>query len=164
MLLLSPVEFFGQVQAPIGKKLSLLFHLTGFPYISGSLKRLSESLKLMAAGGGLHPATSSDAKRALDDWTEANGKQARDLVTAAVLETVRKNVVLRKLATSDQPVTNIHVAREVPEYEALDWAPMQELVALSNPFSHGRNRKRQSTALRSTSRPSSVIWDLRPVN
>jgi hypothetical protein len=113
MLLLSPVEFFGQVQAPVGKKLSLLFHLTGFPYLSGSLKTLSESLKQMAAGRGPHPATSSGPKRAMKEWTEANGKQARDLVTAAVLETIRKNAVLRKLAPPDQPITNTRGAADL---------------------------------------------------
>jgi len=44
MLLLSPVEFFGQMQARVGKKLSLLFQLTGLPYLSGNIKQLSQSL------------------------------------------------------------------------------------------------------------------------
>src|SRR5260370_462134 len=42
MLLLSPVEFFGEVQTRLGPKLSLKFHLAGLPYLSGNLKDLSE--------------------------------------------------------------------------------------------------------------------------
>jgi hypothetical protein len=75
------------------------FQLTGLPYLSGNIKHLSQSLQQMAVGEDSHPLRSR-AQGAIAEWDEANGKQARDLVTAAVLETVRKNAVLRQLAAT----------------------------------------------------------------
>lgn len=118
-LLLSPVEFFGEFQARLGPKLSLLFHLTGFPYLSGDLKGISKSLKRMMAGRAVESEQSSDAGKALADWVAANGRQVQDLVVAAILETVRRNEPLQSLAKSDQPVTPIRIAQAVPNYEAL---------------------------------------------
>src|SRR6202046_4848896 len=90
-LLLSPVEFFGQVQAKIGKKMTLLFHLSGFPYLSGSLKELSRSLQEMAAGQRPDGESSASAQRTIEEWKQANGREALDLLAAAILETVRMN-------------------------------------------------------------------------
>ena len=134
MLLLSPLEFFGQVQAKVGKKLSLLFHLTGFPYLSGGLKELSGSLRQMAAGRRPHVAGSGNAQRTIEEWKQANGREALDLLAAAILETVRKNPVLRQLAASDEPITNVQIARQVAAYEALDWTAMEKLVQIFEPF------------------------------
>jgi hypothetical protein len=135
MLLLSPVEFFGQMQAKVGKKLSLLFHLTGFPYLSGTLKELSASLQEMAVGQRSHVANSGNAQlTTIEEWKQANGREALDLLAAAILETVRKNPALRQLATSDEPITNIHTARQVAVYEALDWTAMETLVQIFEPF------------------------------
>jgi len=134
MLLLSPVEFFGQVQAKVGKKLSLLFHLTGFPYLSGTLKDLFKSLQRMAAGQRSHLATSGNAQRTIEEWKQANGREALDLLAAAILETVRKNPALRQLVASGEPLTNLHTARQVAEYEGLDWTAMEELVQIFEPF------------------------------
>jgi len=133
MLLLSPVEFFGQIQAKLGKKLSLLFHLTGFPYLSGSLKELSRSLQQMAAERP-HVASSGNAQRTIEEWKQANGREALDLLAAAILETVRKNPTLRQLAAADEPITNVHIARQIAAYEGLDWTAMEKLVQIFEPF------------------------------
>jgi hypothetical protein len=134
MLLLSPVEFFGQIQAKVGKKLSLLFHLTGFPYLSGSLKELSRSLQQMAAGQRRHLVSSGNPQRTIEEWKQANGREALDLLAAAILETVRKKPVLRRLTASDEPITNVHIARQIAAYEALDWTAMEKLVQIFEPF------------------------------
>jgi hypothetical protein len=140
--LLSPVEFFGEVQARLGPKLSLLFHLTGFPYLSGEFKDLSESLRRMISARGAEAQQSSDAKRAIADWTAANARQAQDLIVAAILETVRRNGPMHALATSDEPVTAVRVAQRVRDYEALDWKPMEELFQLFEPFlARSRSKK-----------------------
>jgi hypothetical protein len=91
MLLLSPIEFFGEVQARLGPKLTLRFHLAGFPYLSGKFQDLCGSLKRMISGRGAEVQRSSDAKSAIGEWTAANGREAQDLIVAAVLETVRRN-------------------------------------------------------------------------
>ena len=141
-LLLSPVEFFGETQARVGPKLSLLFHLTGFPYLSGKIKELSGSLSRMMSERGVESQQSSDAKKAIADWAAANGRQAQDMFVAATLETVRRNGAMRALATSDQPVTPVRVAQEIPNYEALDWKPMEELIQLFEPFlARSRSKK-----------------------
>ena len=134
MLLLSPVEFFGQAQAKVGKKLSLLFHLTGFPYLSASFKELSRSLQQMTAGRRPLGESSRSAQRTMEEWKQANGREALDLLAAAILETVRMNPALRQLAASDQPITNVHIARQVAAYEALDWTAMEGLVQIFEPF------------------------------
>jgi len=142
VLLLSPVEFLGEDQARLGPKLSLLFHLTGFPYLSGKIKDLSESLRRMMSGRGVEAQQSSDAKRAIAEWAAANSRQAQDLIVAAVLETVRRNGLMHALATSDQPVTAVRVARQIPNYKALDWKPMEDLVQLFEPFlARSRSKK-----------------------
>src|ERR1022692_3574225 len=107
ILLLSPVEVFGEIQAPMGRKLSLLFRLTGLPYLSGSVKELSQSLKRMMSGRRCESRQTADARRAIADWAAANGRQAQDRIVAAVLETVRRNAPMRALATSDQPVAPV---------------------------------------------------------
>lgn len=141
-LLLSPVEFFGEIQARVGPKLSLLFHLTGFPYLSGKIKELSGSLSRMMSERGVESQQSNDAKKAMADWAAANGRQAQDLIVAATLETVRRNGAMRELATSDQLVTPVRVAQEMPNYEALDWKPMEELFQLFEPFlARSRSKK-----------------------
>jgi hypothetical protein len=142
VLLLSPVEFFGEIQARLGPKLSLLFHLTGFPYLSGEFKGLSESLRRMMSARGTEVEQSSDAKRAIADWTAANARQAQDLVVAAILETVRRNGLMHTLVTSDEPVTAVRVAQQVRDYEALDWKAMEELFQLFEPFlARSRSKK-----------------------
>jgi hypothetical protein len=141
-LLLSPVEFFGEVQARLGPKLSLLFHLTGFPYLSGEFKELSESLRRMMSAQGAEAQQSSDANTAIADWTAANARQAQDLIVAALLETVRRNGLFRALATSDESVTAVRVAQQVRDYEAFDWKPMEELFQLFEPFlARSRSKK-----------------------
>jgi hypothetical protein len=142
-LLLSPVELFGEVQAPLGPKLLLLFRLAGFPYLSGKFNDLSESLRQMMSAWGAEAHQSSEAKRAITEWTAENARQAQDLVVAAVLETVRRNGLIRALATSDEPVTAVRVARQVPKYEALDWKPMEDLLQLFQPFL-ARSRSKKS--------------------
>ena len=134
VLLLSPVEFFGQFQARLGPKLSLLFNLTGFSYLSGNLKEISKSLQRMIAGHAVQSQQSSDAKKAITDWAAANGRQAQDLAVAAILETARRNEPLRVLVKSDLPVTPVRVAQSVPKYETLDWKPVEDLVQLLEPF------------------------------
>jgi hypothetical protein len=142
VLLLSPVELFGEIQARLGPKFALLFHLTGFPYLSGEFKELSESLRRMMSARGKEAQQSSDAKGAIADWTAANARQARDIVVAAILETVRRNGLIQALATSDEPVTAVRVAQQVRNYEALDWKAMEELIQLFEPFlARSRSKK-----------------------
>jgi hypothetical protein len=167
ILLVSPIEFFGEVQARIGPKLSLRFHLAGFPYLSGKFQDLSESLKRMMSGRGAEAQRSSDAKRAIAEWTAANGRQAQDLIVAAILETVRQNGLMRALATSDEPVTAVRVARQVRNYEALDWRPMEDLFRLFDPFlARSRSKKLinrftlNSTALLRHSQPEIIQQDV----
>ena len=114
ILLLSPIEFFGQFQARLGPKLSLLFNLTGFPYLSGNLKETSKSLQRMMAGRAGESTQSGNAKKAMADWVAANGRQVQDLAVAAVLETARRNEPLQLLVKSDLPVTAVRVAQLVP--------------------------------------------------
>jgi hypothetical protein len=160
MLLLSPVEFFGQVQVKVGKKLSLMFHLTGFPYLSGSLKELSGSLQQMAAGQRPRVAGPGNAQRTIEEWKQANGREALDLLAAAILETVRKNPALRQLAASDEPITNVHIARQVAAYEALDWTAMEKLVQIFEPFLARPKSKKPINRL--TLDFTSVLAHLRP--
>jgi hypothetical protein len=134
ILLLSPVEVFGEIQAPMGRKLSLLFRLTGLPYLSGSVMELSQSLKRTMSRRRGESRQTGDARRAIADWAAANGRQAQDRIVAAVLETVRRNAPMRALATSDQPIAPVLVARTMPDYVALDWAAMEELLRLFEPF------------------------------
>ena len=134
VLLLSPVEFFGQFQARLGPKLSLLFHLTGFPYLSGTLQEISKSLQHMMARRAVESEQSGDAKKAMADWAAANGRQVQDLAVAAILETARRNEPLRLLVKSDLPVTPVRVAQSVPKYEALDWKPVEDLIQFLEPF------------------------------
>ena len=134
VLLLSPVEFLGEAQARIGNKLSLLFHLTGFPYLSESLKDLAESLRRMMSRQVDEPEQSRDAKKAMADWAAANGRHAQDLIAAAILDTVRRNPAMQSLTNSNHPVTPAAVAQTIPNYELLDWKAMEELVQLFEPF------------------------------
>jgi hypothetical protein len=128
--LLSPVEIFGGAHSRLGRKLSLQFQLTGFPYRSGPIKSLSQSLqRLMAAQRG-EPRQSQDAKRALAGWAAANGRQARTLWQRGSWKTVRRNPVFRELVTSDEPVTKVRVAQRVSDYTTLDWHEMEDLAQL----------------------------------
>jgi hypothetical protein len=142
-LLLSPVELFGEAQVLLAPKLSLLFHLTGLPYLSGKVKDLSESVRQMISATGADAQQSVDAKCAIADWAAANGRQAQDLVVTSVLETVRRNPSLRNLATSDQPVTTVEIAKQIPDYQALDWKPMEEMFPLFEPFLARSRSKKQ---------------------
>jgi hypothetical protein len=167
MLLLSPIEFFGEVQARLGSKLSLRFHLAGFPYLSGKFQDLCGSLKRMMSGRGAEMQRSSDATSAIAEWTAANGREAQDLIVAAVLETVRRNGLVHALATSDEPVTAIRVAKQLRNYEALDWKPMEELLRLFEPFlARSRSKKAinrftlNSTALLRHSQPEIIQHDV----
>lgn len=134
ILLLSPSEVFGEVQARVGRKLSLLFRLTGFPYLSGNLREVSKSLKRMATRRGGQPGQFKSAKKAIKEWAEANGRQAQNLAVAAALETVRRNPCMQALVAADKPVTPAVVAQTIPQWEALDWRPMEELIQLFEPF------------------------------
>jgi len=59
----------------------------------------------MTARQGPHPAASGDAKRAMDEWAEANGKQARDLAAAAIQETSTSLVRYEEERTPAQSAT-----------------------------------------------------------
>jgi hypothetical protein len=85
ILLLSPIEFFGQFQARLGPKLSLLFNLTGFPYLSGNLKEISKSLQRMMAGRAVESKQSGNAKKAMADWAAVLGKPFRDEALLAAI-------------------------------------------------------------------------------
>jgi hypothetical protein len=141
-LLLSPVEVFGEVQAPVGRKLSLLFRLTGLPYLSGEIDDLSKSLRRMMLERSTEAHQARNAKKAIAEWAEANGQQAQNLVVAAVLETVRRNDALRALATSHQPVTSVEVAQQITDYKGLDWKAMDDLVLIFEQFlARSRSKK-----------------------
>ncbi|MGC2331551.1 MAG: hypothetical protein WA581_08860, partial [Candidatus Acidiferrales bacterium] len=77
---------------------------------------------------------SVNAKGAITEWAAANARQAQDLIVASVLETVRRNSLMRALVASDEPVTAVRVAQQVPNYEALDWKALEELGRLFEPF------------------------------
>lgn len=140
ILLLSPVELFGETQVRLGTKLSLRFRLSGFPYLSAPLRSLTHSLTKLDIG--IDITTQRSREKAIKEWTTANARQARDLVVAGVLETVRRNEVMRTLAISTQAVTPVEVARQVPSYEALDWAPMENMIQLLEGFlARSRSRK-----------------------
>lgn len=125
ILLLSQAEFFGEMRAPVGPKISLLFNLTGLPYLSGSIRELSRSLEEMEQNDRL--SKTSDGQSAIEDWNKANSKEAKDRICAAVLEMVRRNEGMRLLTTSEQPITHLQVARELRDYEALDWTVLEDL-------------------------------------
>ena len=96
----------------------------------------------MMAAQHMEPQQASDAKSAIAEWMAANSRQAQDLLAAATLETVRLNEPLQKLASSDEPVTNISVAQRIPDYAALDWRAMENLAQLFEPFvSRSRSKK-----------------------
>jgi len=142
ILLLSPSEVLGDAQARIGRKLSLLFRLKGFPYLSGRIKDLSQTVRLMMSRRGAEPERINETKRSIAEWAAANGRQARDHITAGVVETIRRNDPLRVLATSDQPVTPVRVAQAVANYEALDWKAMEDLLLALDPFlARSRSKK-----------------------
>ncbi len=46
-------------------------------------------------------------------------------------------------ATSDQPVTNLDVARAIPSFEALDWSPMADLGEILGPLFLGRPKSKK---------------------
>ena len=135
MLLLSPVEVFGEAHARMGRKLSLLFRLTGLPYLSGTMKTLSQSFTRMMSGRRRESRQSDAAKKAIADWAATNGRQAPDRIVAALLETVRRNASMRDLANSERPVDPILVARTLRDYGALDWTAGEDLLRLFEPFS-----------------------------
>jgi hypothetical protein len=143
ILLLSPVEVFGEAHARMGRKLSLLFRLTGFPYLSGTMKNLSQSLTRMMSGGRGESRQSGTARKAIADWAAANGRQAQDRIVAAVLETVRRNAPMRELANAEQPIDPILVARTLPDYGALDWTATEDLLRLFEPFLARNPSKKQ---------------------
>jgi hypothetical protein len=83
------------------------------------------------------------AKEAVNQWTDRNGPEARNLLAAAVLETIRQNESLRALATDDCPVTPVTVARAVHDFEQLNWQPMKAAVDLFGPFLARQKSKKQ---------------------
>ena len=164
-LLLSPADIFGEAQARVGN-LPLIFRLTGFPYLSGTARELSRSLK-QAMTGRHSGSRAALAKHAIDEWAAANGRQALDLIAAALLETVRINPALRALANSDEPTSPTLIARTVQDYEALDWSAAQDLVRLFEPFLLRRPSKKHInrfalnfSALLSYYAPELTQWDL----
>lgn len=133
ILLISPVEFFGEVQSRLGKKLRLRFRLAGFPYLLGKFGSLSKSWDRMISRGA-KPQKLDTIENAIAEWAAGNAQQARNLVAAAIIETVRDNAVLRALVTSDEPVTPLQVARKLQNFEALNWKPMEQLIEVFEPF------------------------------
>src|SRR5579863_5841052 len=81
-----------------------------------------------------HVASSGNVQRTIEEWKQANGREALDLLAAAILETVRKNPTLRQLAAAGEPITNVHIARQIAAYEGLDWTAMETLVQIFEPF------------------------------
>jgi hypothetical protein len=165
ILLLSPVEVFGEIQVPMGRKLSLLFRLTGFPYLSGTIKDLSRSLKKMSGRGAA--SRQGDPKQAMADWARDNGPEAHNRIAAAVLETVRRNAPLRALVSADQPVTPVGVAQSVKDFGAIDWTAIEELLHLFEPFlARSRSKKHINrftlnfTALLPYVEPGFTQWDV----
>jgi hypothetical protein len=142
MLLLSPVEIFGEAQARIGPNLSLQFRLTGLPYISRKLKSISRSMRQIGRQRSAQSEQSRQAEKAITEWRAANSRQAQYRTIAAALETVRRNSPLQTLASSGEPITPTRVQETIPNVEVLDWEPMEELVQLLEPLLTRRHSKK----------------------
>lgn len=133
ILLLSPSEVLGDAHARVGKRLSLRFRLTGFPYLSDRSSILSRTARLMMSARSAQEHKRK-TKQSIADWAAANGRQARDLIAAGILETIRQNDALRTLAISDLTVTPVRVAQAVGSYEVLNWTAMTDLIQALDPF------------------------------
>jgi hypothetical protein len=134
MLLVSPIELFGEVQKRVGRKLWMKFRLIGLPYITGNFNRMYKSLNRRRRARVFAPDQSQEARVAISEWQTANSRRAQDLTVAAILETVRRNPSLRALMAGDEPITAPRVAQALPNPEKLDWQPLKDLVELFEPF------------------------------
>src|SRR5580692_10470065 len=66
ILLLSQLEFFGQIKVQAGRKLSLLFELAGLPFLSTGVNQLAQSLRRMSSAKD--SPLRSDAQSAIEEW------------------------------------------------------------------------------------------------
>jgi hypothetical protein len=139
VLLLSPIELFGETQARVGR-LPIRFRLSGLPYISGSLNHIFTPLSRYRRGR--QSTQSWDTEKAISEWEAANSRQAQYLAVAAILETARRNPQTQALASSTEVITPARVAQVVPELKNLDWKPMEDLFQVFEPFlARPRSRK-----------------------